>query len=70
MWSTVAPSKYVLAAELGKTGMSREQFDDIWRYFVVWSEQPTPQPDGMSHKKHWWMLIEGFVNEYNRHWET
>ena len=69
LWSTTAPSKYVTAAGLGKTGMSRQRFDDLWRY-IVWSEQPTVQPEGMSHEKHQWMLVDGFVHQYNRHRET
>jgi hypothetical protein len=69
LWSTTAPSKYVNAAALGKTGMPRQRFDDLWRY-LVWSKQPAVRPEGMSHKKHRWMLVDGFVEEYNRHRET
>jgi hypothetical protein len=69
LWSTTAPSKYVSAAGLGKTGMARTRFDDLWRY-LLWSEQPPIRPEGMSHEKHRWMLVDGFVNRYNHHRET
>jgi hypothetical protein len=31
LWSNVAPSKYIPAPALGKTGMSRDQFDSIMK---------------------------------------
>ena len=61
LWSTTAPSKYVSAARFGKTGMARMRFDDLWRY-LLWSEQPPVRPKGMSHEKHRWMLVDGFVD--------
>ena len=64
-----APSKYVSAAGLGKTGMGCKRFDDLWRY-LLWSEQPPVRPEGMSHEKHRWMLFDGFVDWYNHHRET
>jgi hypothetical protein len=69
LWSTTAPSKYVAAAGLGKTGMARTRFDDLWRY-LVWSEQPRVRPNDMSHEKHRWMLVDGFVDRYNLHREA
>ena len=66
LWSTTGPSKYVSAAGFGKTGMSRKRFDDLWRY-LVWSEQLPVRPEGMSHEKHRWMLVDGFVDRYNLH---
>jgi hypothetical protein len=69
LWSTTAPSKYVSAASMGKTGMPRQRFDDLWRY-MVWSEQPPDRSEGMSHEKYRWMLVDGFVEQYNRHREN
>ena len=69
LWSTTAPSKYVPATGLGKTGMSRTRFDHLWRY-MVWSEQSPVRPEGMSHEKHRWMLVDGFVERYNSNRET
>jgi hypothetical protein len=69
LWSMTAPSKYVSAAGLGKTGMARARFDDLWRY-LVWSKRPPVRPEGMSHEKHWCMLVDGFVDRCNSHRET
>ena len=68
LWSTTAPFKYINAAAFGKTGMARQRFDDLWRY-MVWSEQPSERPAGMSHEKYRWLLVDGFVTEYNNHRE-
>ena len=32
LWSSVAPSKYVPDSCFGKTGITRNRFDDIWAY--------------------------------------
>jgi hypothetical protein len=31
LWSTTAPSKYVPAPAFGRTGMARDQFDNLWQ---------------------------------------
>ena len=46
LWSTTAPSKYVAAAGLGRTGMTCNRFDDLWRY-LLWSEQPPVRMEGI-----------------------
>ena len=61
-----AASKYLPSYDLCAMGMSRNRFDDIW-YAVRWSRQPPGQPDGMSSKRYWWMLIEDFVANYNKY---
>ena len=33
LWSSVTPSKYALAPCIGKLGITRNCFDDIWAYF-------------------------------------
>jgi hypothetical protein len=64
LWSTTAVSKYVPAPSFGKTGMSRNQFDDIWSC-VVWSLQPDSRPEDMSHEAYRWKLVDDFVDNFN-----
>ena len=33
LWTSTAPSKYVPAYSFGKTGMSRNRFDVLWKFF-------------------------------------
>ena len=66
LWSTVAPFKYMAAPAFGRTGMSRNRFDEMFQW-VTWSEQPKIRPDATSHEKFRWMLVDGFVNEINAH---
>jgi hypothetical protein len=65
LWSQTAPSKYKLAPAFGRTGMSRNRYDDLWKN-IRWSEQPADRPDGMSHSSYRWMLVDGFVNRFNQ----
>jgi hypothetical protein len=65
LWSKNAPSKYKLAPAFGRTGMSRNRFDDLHKS-VRWSEQPPNRPDGMTHSSYRWMLVDGFVNRFNQ----
>ena len=65
LWSTTATSKYVPAFRLGQlTGMSRNRFDEIWSC-LRWSHQPDERPPGMSHAAYRWMLVDGFVENFN-----
>ena len=66
LWATIAPSKYVPAPQLGKTGMSRTRFDTLWRY-MRWSYQPRQRPDGVSSERYRWMLVDDFVKHFNDH---
>ena len=69
MWGTIAPSKYVPAAALGRTGMSRNRFDELWKH-IRFSEQPDERPEGMSSETYRWKLIDDFVKNFNDHRET
>jgi hypothetical protein len=66
LWSTVSALKYTTAAAFGKTGMARARFDSIWSN-LEWSRQPCVRPDGMGTKKYRWLLVDGFVIEYNQY---
>ena len=66
LWSTIAPSKYIPAPALGKTGMSRNRFDTLWRY-MRWSQQPDQRLRGVLSEKYRWMLVDDFVKRFNKH---
>jgi hypothetical protein len=66
LWSTTVPRKYLPAAAFGKTGMSRNRFDDLLRY-MLWNEQPEVRPNSMSSEKYRWSLVDGFVDRFNEH---
>jgi hypothetical protein len=66
LWSTTAPSKYIPAPCLGKTGMSRNRFDDIMRH-IRFSRQPVVRPPGMSSETYRWKLVDDFVMHFNDH---
>ena len=70
LWSTTARNRFMPPTNLGHTtGMPRERFDHLWRY-MVWSEQPWPRPENMSHEEWRWCLVQDFVDNYNHHRET
>jgi hypothetical protein len=66
LWSTTSPVKYIPPPAFGKTGMSKNRFDDLWSC-CVWSMQPSERPEGMTHEAHRWMLVETFVGNINAH---
>lgn len=66
LWSDTPRCKYIPAPDFGKTGMSRNRWDDIWRC-MVWSDQPFPCPEGMSSEHHRWLLVQDFVDRVNEH---
>jgi hypothetical protein len=66
LWNTTSSSKYIPAPCFGKTGMSKNRFDDLWKC-LVWSKQPKERPEDMSHEAWRWMLVEGFVKNFNNH---
>jgi hypothetical protein len=66
LWSTTAPSKYILAPDFGATGMARHRFEDIMRH-VRWSDQPDERREGTGFKKHQWLLVDDFVERFNSH---
>jgi hypothetical protein len=66
LWSSTAPSKYVPAPNFGRTGMTRQRFDSLWRY-VRFSDQSAIRPDHISSEQHRWMLVDDFVQHFNQH---
>lgn len=69
LWSTTANYKYVPAPSFGKTGMSRQRFDLLFRC-LRFGEQPPERPPMMSHGAYRWLLVDDFVNNFNNHREA
>jgi hypothetical protein len=69
LWSNTAPSKYQPAPSFGKTGMSRHRFDTIMAS-VRFSRQPPVRPDHMSTEAYRWLLVDGFVDNFNSYRES
>jgi hypothetical protein len=66
LWQTVANSKYLPAPKFGATGMSRNRFDDLFAC-IRWSEQPIVRTEETTSEDYRWMLIDGFVRNFNEH---
>ena len=67
LWRTTSFCKYIPAPNFGeKTGMTRDRFNDLFRY-MVWSKQPTERPAEMSSETYRWMLVQDFIANFNDH---
>ena len=67
LWRRHSSCKYIPSANFGeRTGMTRDRFNDIFRY-MVWSKQPAERPEGMSSETYRWMLVQDFVKNFNEH---
>jgi len=66
LWSDTPRCKYIPAPDFGKTGMSRQRWDDLWRH-MEWSYQPVNRPDGMSSEHYRWCLVQDFIDRVNEH---
>ena len=66
MWSSKAASKYEQPACFGRTELSRPRFDDLWQC-IRFSAQPEQCPTGMGSEKYRWLLVDGFINNFNLH---
>ena len=66
LWATTSVAKYVPLPDLGKTGVSRKRFDQLWRY-IRWSDQPSERPPHMSSEGDRWLLIDDFVERFNEY---
>jgi len=66
LWATTATSKYIPAPLLGKTMMSRNRFDDLWRC-IRFSNQPSVRPPDMTAEQYRWRLVDDFVTSFNDH---
>ena len=63
LWSNIAPSKYVPAPAFGKTGLSRNRFDHLWRH-IRFSDQQDTRPEGMSSEIFRCKLVDNFVTKF------
>lgn len=66
LWSTTARSKYIPAPALGRTGMSRQRFDILFRC-LRFGKQSETRPPGMSSERHRWLLVDDFISNINDH---
>jgi hypothetical protein len=64
LWSSRRPSKFIPAADLGITGMSRTRFREL-RSAIRFSEQGDETE--MTSSQHRWSLVTGFVEAINSH---
>ena len=68
LWSSVWKTKYQPPPDFGKSGMSRNRFNDIWEC-SRWSFQPEERPPHVSSEDYRWMLVDDFVAFFNEHRE-
>jgi len=54
LWSPESNCQFIPTPSLGRTGMSRPRFDELFQ-FMEWSEQPKERPDGTPSKQYCWM---------------
>jgi len=66
LWSEKPRCKHIPAPDFGKTGMSRQRFDDLWHH-MEWSYQVPQRPDDMSSERHRWCLVQDFIDRINEH---
>lgn len=67
LWEDRPPSnRWRQAPAFGRSGMSRNRFDQLWRH-MTWSDQPETRPESMSHEAWRWRLVDDNVDNFNRH---
>ena len=66
LWATTAPMKYRPAAHFGRTGMSRNRFNEMFRA-VRWSKQAPYPGEDESSEVYRWKLVDDFVAAFNEH---
>ena len=66
LWDTMSEYTLLLAHEFKKTVMILHLFEQL-RSCVRWSNQDVHRPEGMSHAKHCWQLVQDFVDRFNYH---
>ena len=69
LWSRIPLEKYESAPNFGKTGLSRDRFDVIFKN-ICFSEQPNQRPDNWNSEQFRWACVDDFVNNYNVHRAT
>ena len=68
MWNATPKMQYSCAANLGKTGMSRNRFELIFKH-SRFSNQCAIRPYHMSDETYRWMVVDDFVSAINHHHE-
>jgi Transposase IS4 len=66
LWSKTAATKYELPPNFGRLGMNRKRFDEIWKN-IRFAYQPTEKHPDMSSERQRWLLVDGFVKNFNDH---
>ena len=66
LWSSQSLGRYLPAYSLGATGISKNRFQDLFEC-VRFSYQPVERPQTMCSQKYRWMLVDEFVDSFNRH---
>ena len=66
LWSRTPLEKYEQAPNFGKTGLSRDRFDILFRN-IRFSEQPNQRPEEWNSEKYRWTLVDDFITNYNQH---
>jgi Transposase IS4 len=68
LWSSRPPTPYEHAPNFGRTGVSKNRFDEIIK-FLRWSEQPEEMGD-LTSEQYRWALVDDFVDNFNQHRAT
>jgi Transposase IS4 len=68
LWSSRPPTPYEHAPNFGRTGVSKNRFDEIIK-FLCWSKQPEEMGD-MTLEQYRWALVDDFVDNFNNHRAT
>lgn len=65
LWSNHPPSKYETAPMFGKkTRFTRKRFNELMSH-IRFSNQPNEKPDSLSSEQYRWLLVDGFIKEFN-----
>lgn len=66
LWSKDNWSKYIPTPMLGRTGVSRDRFDDVFSS-LRFSHQPSEIPENTTSEEYRWMLLNDHINKFNEH---
>lgn len=68
LWNLTPKTPYEIAPKFGRmTGMARNRFESLMKH-IRFGIQPTSNvPDHLSHAQHRWLLVDKFVENFNKH---
>lgn len=67
LWSTHPPTKYETAPMFGlKTKFTRKRFNELFSN-IRFGDQPDQKPDHLTSEQYRWLLVDGFVTQFNNH---